>query len=101
MRASNVNPLPTPPESSGWSLRAVNAGVCSVVDAQGLHVGYLKRIGALWKFKAVGYTPEGELVPGGGPLTAAHNRAVGEPCAEALAAALATESPGPSRPCQP
>ena len=100
-KVCNVNRLPTPPDSGALSLRAVNAGVCSVLDAQGLHVGNLKRIGGLWKFKAVGYTPAGEVVPGGGPLTAAHNRSVHEPCAEALAAALATESPDPSRPDQP
>lgn len=54
-------------------LQAVNDGVCAVLDADGRLVGNLKRIGAVWKFKAVGHTTAGELVPGGGPLTARHN----------------------------
>jgi hypothetical protein len=27
----------------------------------------------LWKFKAIGYDPDGSVVPGGGPLTERHN----------------------------
>ena len=49
------------------------AGLCRVLDAQGLHVGNLKLIGAIWKFKAIGYGAGGELIPGGGPLTERHN----------------------------
>ena len=44
-----------------------------VVTARGLHVGNLKRINGLWKFKAIGYEPNGGVVPGGGPLTTRHN----------------------------
>jgi hypothetical protein len=51
----------------------VNDAVCAVFDAQGQPVGNLKRIGAVWKFKAVGHTASGELEPGGGPLTHRHN----------------------------
>lgn len=47
--------------------------VVSVHHADGTHVGYLKRIGAVWKFKAIGTTAAGEVVPGGGPLTLRHN----------------------------
>ena len=47
--------------------------VVSVHQANGAHVGYLKRIGAVWKFKAIGTTAAGEVVPGGGPLTLRHN----------------------------
>ena len=36
-------------------------------------MGNLKMIGAVWKFKAIGYGPAGELIPGGGPLTGRHN----------------------------
>lgn len=54
-------------------LKPVNAGVYAVHSAAGAHVGNLKRIGVLWKFKAVGYGPQGEVEPGGGPLTAHHN----------------------------
>ena len=54
-------------------LQPVNDGVVAVALASGEPVGQLKRIGGVWKFKAMGY--EGaELVPGGGPLTARHNR---------------------------
>lgn len=55
------------------TLNRVNDLVYQVLAAQGSHVGYLKKIGAAWKFKAVGYEPDGSVVPGGGPLTELHN----------------------------
>lgn len=39
-----------------FTLQPINDTACAVLDAQGRHVGNLKRIGAVWKFKAVGYT---------------------------------------------
>ena len=39
----------------------------------GLHVGSLKLIGGVWKFKAIGYDASGQVIPGGGPLTDRHN----------------------------
>lgn len=47
--------------------------VCRVLTEQGAHVGNLKRIHAVWKFKAIGYEANGEVIPGGGPLTERHN----------------------------
>ena len=47
--------------------------MCRVVAASGLHVGNLKLIGGVWKFKAVGYDDSGQVIPGGGPLTHRHN----------------------------
>jgi hypothetical protein len=41
--------------------------------AQGRHVGQLKHIGGLWKFKAIGYDETGACIPGAGPLTDRHN----------------------------
>ncbi|MDZ4187954.1 MAG: hypothetical protein U1D25_07605 [Hydrogenophaga sp.] len=70
------------------SLRALNEAVYAVFDAQNSHVGHLKRIGAVWKFKAVGYTAQGALVPGGGPLTHRHNAVFEHPDAADLAARL-------------
>lgn len=55
------------------SLHPMKEGVFAVLDAAGRPVGNLKRIGAVWKFKAVGTTASGELEPGGGPLTDRHN----------------------------
>ena len=55
------------------ALREVNANVQSVHLTDGLHVGNLKRIGAVWKFKAIGYDTDGSVIPGGGPLTEKHN----------------------------
>ena len=52
---------------------AANATVCSVLNAEGLHVGSLKLIGGIWKFKAIGYDAAGHILPGGGPLTHRHN----------------------------
>lgn len=55
------------------TLREVNANVQSVHLADGTHVGNLKRVGAVWKFKAIGYDTDGSVIPGGGPLTDKHN----------------------------
>ena len=54
-------------------LRPVNAQVCGVHTASGEHVGNLKLIGGVWKFKAIGYDASGQVLPGGGPLTDQHN----------------------------
>lgn len=62
-----------------FTLQPINDTACAVLDAQGRHVGNLKRIGAVWKFKAVGYTARGELIPGGGPLTGRHNTVFADP----------------------
>ena len=54
-------------------LQKLNEQVVSVHLDSGVLVGQLKLIGGAWKFKAVGYTADGHLVPGGGPLTDRHN----------------------------
>jgi hypothetical protein len=56
-------------------LRPVNAQVCSVHTASREHVGNLKLIAGVWKFKAIGYDASGQVIPGGGPLTDRHNTA--------------------------
>ncbi len=56
-----------------FTLQPLNAGSCQLLDAHGQHVGNLKFINGLWKFKAIGYGPHGEVIPGGGPLTNRHN----------------------------
>ena len=70
---SVLSPFAMRPLVSTCSLRPVNEGVFQVLDAQGQHVGNLKLIRGRWKFKAVGYGPDGEVVPGSGPLTERHN----------------------------
>ncbi len=55
------------------TLKKINAQVVGVHLDHGELVGQLKLIGGVWKFKAVGYTAEGHVVPGGGPLTDRHN----------------------------
>jgi hypothetical protein len=69
-------------------LRPANANVVGVHLADGLHVGNLKRIGNLWKFKALGYDASGAVEPGGGPLTDQHNTEFAQPDAEAINARL-------------
>jgi hypothetical protein len=54
-------------------LHPVNAQVCRVTSIEGAHVGNLKLIGGVWKFKAIGVDPSGHVIPGGGPLTDRHN----------------------------
>ena len=51
----------------------LNDGIYALHDLAGLHVGNLKWINGQWKFKAIGYGPAGQLLPGGGPLTDRHN----------------------------
>jgi hypothetical protein len=70
------------------TLSFVNANVYSVHLADGSHVGNLKRIGALWKFKAVGYDASGGVEPGGGPFTHRHNTVLSEPDVLELSAKL-------------
>jgi hypothetical protein len=54
-------------------LYPVNAQVCRVTSSDGAHVGNLKLIGGVWKFKAIGVDASGQVIPGGGPLTGRHN----------------------------
>lgn len=55
------------------TLTPVNANVYSVHLPDGTHVGNLKRIQSVWKFKAVGYDAHGAVEPGSGPYTDKHN----------------------------
>lgn len=54
-------------------LNKFNDLVYRVLTDQGEHVGNLKLINAVWKFKAIGYEQNGDVIPGGGPLTDRHN----------------------------
>ena len=74
--------------SNPLTLRQVNPNVHSVHAADNSHVGNLKRIGAVWKFKAVGYDAFGMVEPGGGPLTDKHNLEFAQPDAAQVSAAL-------------
>ncbi|MBG6071344.1 MULTISPECIES: hypothetical protein [unclassified Polaromonas] len=55
------------------TLHPLNDQVVRVLSSQGECVGNLKLIGAVWKFKAIGYDASGAVIPGGGPLTDRHN----------------------------
>ena len=56
-----------------WSVGRIDNGACRVLDATGGHVGNLKWIRGVWKFKAIGHDASGAVIPGGGPLTDRHN----------------------------
>lgn len=71
--------LPDGPVTGPLHLLPVNPDVLAVHTDDGAHVGSLKRIGAIWKFKAMGYDPTGAMEPGGGPLTHQHNMAFAQP----------------------
>jgi hypothetical protein len=73
------------------TLKPLQVDVCQVLDGQGLHLGNLKLIGAVWKFKAIGYGPAGELIPGGGPLTARHNTRLDSLDADRVSAGLLSD----------
>ena len=66
----------------------LNAQLCRVTTSDGVHVGNLKLIGGVWKFKAIGMDAEGRVVPGGGPLTGRHNTVFAVLDAAAISAAL-------------
>ena len=84
---------PVAPVPVALILKPVNANVHSVHLADGAHVGNLKRVGAVWKFKAVGYDQAGAVEPGGGPLTNQHNMVFAQPdAAEVSARLLASHS---------
>ncbi|MES2949549.1 MAG: hypothetical protein V4858_13490 [Pseudomonadota bacterium] len=70
------------------SLTAVNDNVYGVHLPDGRHVGNLKRIGTVWKFKAIGYDAQGGVEPGGGPLTDRHNTVFAAPDAAEISATL-------------
>lgn len=56
-----------------FQLQAQSPGIYRLLADSGLHVGNLKLIGGVWKFKAIGYAANGQVVPGGGQLTDRHN----------------------------
>lgn len=58
---------------SKLKLQPESLGICRVQTSAGLHVGNLKLMGSVWKFKAIGYDASSQVVPGGGPLTDRHN----------------------------
>lgn len=76
---------------SHYVLTPVNADVYRVQAPDGAHVGNLKRVGAVWKFKAIGYDAAGQVLPGGGPLTDRHNTTLHAPDAAELNARLGAD----------
>tara|TARA_B110000503_G_C6994853_1_gene348961 strand:+ start:364 stop:594 length:231 start_codon:yes stop_codon:yes gene_type:complete len=57
------------------TLSRLNDSVYRALADQGLHVGNLKFINGLCKFKVIGYERNGDIMPGWGPLTEMHNTA--------------------------
>ena len=81
---------PVPPGllAGPLQLLPVNADVMAVHTATGAHVGSLKKLGGVWKFKAMGYGADGGMEPGHGPLTDQHNMAFATPDATEVSARL-------------
>ena len=83
--------VPSGPLAGPLRLLPVNDGVVAVHTADGAHVGSLKQVGGVWKFKAMGYGAAGGMEPGHGPLTDQHNMQFASPdAAEVSARLLAT-----------
>ncbi len=59
-------------------IQITQEGIAALHDSAGLHVGNFKWIQGQWKFKAIGYGPAGQVLPGGGPLTDRHNTTVAQ-----------------------
>jgi hypothetical protein len=69
-------------------LAQIKTGVYRVHLSDGQHVGNLNQVGAVWKFKAIGYDATGAIEPGGGPLTDQHNAVFEQADAAAVGARL-------------
>ena len=80
--------VPPGPLAGPLQLLPVNAGVMAVHTADGGHVGSLKQVGGVWKFKAMGYDADGRMEPGHGPLTDQHNMQFAMPDAAEVSARL-------------
>ena len=80
--------VPPGPLAGPLQLLPVNSEVVAVHTATGAHVGSLKKVGGVWKFKAVGYDAAGRMEPGHGPLTDQHNMAFATPDAAEVSARL-------------
>ena len=76
------------PVAGPLQLVPINAAVVAVHTADGAHVGSLKKVGGVWKFKAIGYDAEGRMEPGHGPLTEQHNMQFATPDAAEVSARL-------------
>lgn len=87
-----VNPtfahVPPGPVAGPLQLLPVNEAVVAVHTADGEHVGSLKKVGGVWKFKAMGYDAAGGMEPGHGPLTDQHNMQFATPDADQVSARL-------------
>ena len=81
-------PAPPGPLAGPLQLPPVNAEVVAVHTATVAHVGSLKKVGGVWKFKAIGYDAAGRMEPGHGPLTEQHNMAFAAPDAAEVSARL-------------
>ena len=80
--------VPPGPVAGPLQLLPINAAVVSVHTADGAHVGSLKLVGGVWKFKAMGYDADGRMEPGHGPLTEQHNMQFATPDAAEVSARL-------------
>ena len=80
--------VPPGPLAGPLQLLPVNSEVVAVHTATGAHVGSLKKVGGVWKFKAMGYDAAGRMEPGHGPLTNQHNMAFAAPDAAEVSARL-------------
>ena len=80
--------VPPGPVLGPLQLLHVNASVVAVHTVDGAHVGSLKLVGGVWKFKAMGYDAAGRMEPGHGPLTEQHNMAFATPDAAEVSARL-------------
>ena len=80
--------VPPGPVPGPLQLLPINAEVMAVHTADGAHVGSLKKVGGIWKFKAMGYGAAGGMEPGHGPLTEQHNMQFATPDAAEVSARL-------------
>ena len=80
--------VPPGPVVGPLQLLPISAEVVAVHTADGANMGSLKKVGGVWKFKAMGYDAAGGMEPGHGPLTEQHNMAFATPDAAEVSARL-------------
>lgn len=90
--------VPSVPVAGPLQLLPISAEVVAVHTADGAHVGSLKKVGGVWKFKAMGYGADGGMEPGHGPLTEQHNMQFATPDAAEVSARLLGALAGVSGP---
>ena len=71
-------------DPAGMELFFLRNDLHAVFDAEGRHVGIVKKLRGGWTFQAIGYDPDGRPLAGDGPCSRHHGQRLDSPDREAL-----------------